>query len=180
MSAAARPLVAVLLGTDCHRFDRLITWVEELSGDPRLEWFVQHGSTPLPRGVNGAPMVEVAELQLILMRAAAVVTHGGPGLIMESRSWGHRPIVVARDPARHEHVDAHQQKFVARIAATGLCRKVDSQEELRLAVDSAVTVVKGSQQETGTDLSFEVANLVESLVRTRREPARSRRVAWHR
>lgn len=117
-----RPLVAVLLGTDHHPFDRLVAWTEQLAATGDIDWFVQHGATPLPAQhpwMSGRPMLGAAELEDLLGRADAVVTHGGPGLIMEARTHGHLPVVVPRDPVRGEHVDDHQQRFVRRIAATG-------------------------------------------------------------
>lgn len=128
-----RPLVAVLLGTDHHRFDRLVTWIGQLAATGDIDWFVQHGATELPTGqpwMSGRPMLGAAELEDLLERADAVVTHGGPGLIMEARTHGHLPVVVARHPALGEHVDDHQQRFVRRIAATGSVLEADSPLEL--------------------------------------------------
>ena len=42
-------------------------------------------------------MLGVDQLAELLLSADAVVTHGGPGLIMEARAAGHCPIVVPRD-----------------------------------------------------------------------------------
>jgi len=38
-----RPLVAVLLGTDHHAFDRLVALAESASETMNADWFVQHG-----------------------------------------------------------------------------------------------------------------------------------------
>jgi UDP-N-acetylglucosamine transferase subunit ALG13 len=100
-------LVAVLVGTDHHPFDRLLGWVSDIADRGPARWFVQHGSTSLPTGLPGAPMLAPAALHDLLVRADAVVCHGGPGLIMEARALGHRPVVVARDPGLGEHVDDH-------------------------------------------------------------------------
>lgn len=172
-----RPLVAVFLGTDHHRFDRLVGWVRDLGAFREFDWFVQHGTTPLPPGVAGAPLLAVTELDDLLDRASAVVTHGGPGLVMDSRRHGHRPIVVPRNPDLGEHVDGHQQRFAARIGDRGTCTVVNTSEALWNAVHEAVnrrrelphTVVG---QHAGVDLSRQVAELVDGLVASGPAPAR--------
>lgn len=136
--SAPRPLVAVLVGTDHHPFDRLVDWAAELATSGEQRWFVQHGTTRLPRGLDGVPMLGPADLHDLLVRSAAVVCHGGPGLIMEARSLGHRPIVVARDPALGEHVDDHQQRFVGFVAPRGLVTPAATLADLGLAVARTV------------------------------------------
>jgi UDP-N-acetylglucosamine transferase subunit ALG13 len=136
------PLVAVLLGTDHHPFDRLLGWVDEPRCVP-ARWFVQHGSTRLPAHLDGAEMLGVTDLTDLLRRADAVVTHGGPGLIMEAHAAGHRPVVVPRDPAYHEHVDGHQLRFCARVRDTGLIDLAPGRDEFIAAVNRALGVRRG-------------------------------------
>lgn len=136
-----RPLVAVLLGTDHHPFDRLVAWTTRLAGAGDTDWFVQHGATALPERqpwLTGRAMLDAEELEDLLQRADAVVTHGGPGLIMEARTLGHLPVVVARDPLLGEHVDDHQQRFVRRVAAAGSVLEADSPRELADGVRRAI------------------------------------------
>jgi UDP-N-acetylglucosamine transferase subunit ALG13 len=133
------PRIAVLLGTDHHPFDRLVGWVADLSRAGSADWFVQHGHTKLPAGLPGAPMLTSAELTDLLEHADAIITHGGPGLIMEARDAGHFPIVVPRDPRLHEHVDDHQQRFAEHIADAGLAVVAHDLLELRLALLPALT-----------------------------------------
>jgi len=178
MSTPARPLVAVLLGTDCHRFDRVVRWVQQASASSDVNWFVQHGSTPLPPGLPGTPLLEADELDRLLTRAAAVVTHGGPGLIMESRTHGHFPVVVARDPGLREHVDHHQQRFVTRIAAAGLCTAVNSRSELEAAVGTALTSGRTTTQRESGGLTEKVGDLIDALVAAGRTDRRTGRIAW--
>lgn len=137
----ALPLVAVLLGTDHHPFDRLVRWSTELASVGTCTCFVQHGSTPLPEllcsGVEGAAMLESAGLADLLERADVVVTHGGPGLIMEARQAGHEPVVVPRDPTLGEHVDQHQLRFTEVIARNGMAVRATTQAEFEQAVHQA-------------------------------------------
>lgn len=178
MSMPARPVVAVLLGTDCHPFERLVRWVQQLSDSTDVSWFVQHGSTQLPLGLPGAPLLGADELDHLLTRAAAVVTHGGPGLIMESRTHGHLPVVVPRDPALGEHIDHHQQRFVTRIAAAGLCTGVSNRVELGSAVRAAVSSERTTTQSQSGGLSERVGDLIDALVSTGRSDRRAGRAAW--
>lgn len=150
MTLVHHPLIAVLLGTDHHPFPRVLAWAEELSATGTEVWFVQHGFTALPTGLSGVPMLAVAELQELLDRTDAVVTHGGPGLIMEARTAGHIPIVVPRDPALGEHVDNHQQMFARRLARDGLVGLATSRHQLREEISRSLargrlTIVSGVQ-----------------------------------
>lgn len=141
------PLVAVLLGTDHHPFDRLVRWSSELASVGTRRFFVQHGSTSLPgllpSGVEGSPMLGTDELASLLSRADAVVTHGGPGLVMEARQAGLHPIVVPRDPALGEHVDGHQLRFARVLARSGLAEVTDSQLGFERAVEAALVAGRG-------------------------------------
>lgn len=135
---AERPLVAVLVGTDHHPFDRLLAWVSALAADGRYRFHVQHGSTTLPEGLTGAPMLGVRELEDLVREADAVVTHAGPGCIMDARQQGHVPVVVPRDPSLGEHVDGHQQRFVRTIRGSGMILTARDADELAAQIDTAV------------------------------------------
>jgi UDP-N-acetylglucosamine transferase subunit ALG13 len=131
------PGVAVLLGTDHHPFDRLVEWSAALAAESPDPWFVQHGSTELPdgpAGLGGRKMLGGRELTRLLESVDVVITHGGPGLIMEARGARHIPIVVPRDPALGEHVDGHQIRFAQRLDERGDIRMVTSLDQLREAV----------------------------------------------
>lgn len=158
------PLVAVLLGTDHHPFDRLLSWVADHECRP-ARWFVQHGSTPLRPGLTGAPMLGIDELSDLLLRADAVVTHGGPGLIMEARAAGHRPVVVPRDPALHEHVDWHQQRFTARLARAGTIHLALERDQFVDAVNLALSMTHGPAVAVEpTIVSQRLGSMIEALV----------------
>ncbi|MBM0125618.1 glycosyltransferase [Pimelobacter simplex] len=165
MTRARPPLVAVFLGTDHHRFDRLLRWVADLSTQGRFDFHVQHGSTPLLAGLSGAPLLGPSALADLLDRADAVVTHGGPGSIMDAREHGHLPVVVPRDPHLGEHVDDHQQRFARFVARTGLV--VTAYDEEELATRLSLAVLTGRRIQTEHRVSPTLARfeaLVEDLV----------------
>ncbi|WGX96067.1 glycosyltransferase [Nocardioides sp. L-11A] len=135
------PLVAVFLGTDHHRFDRLLDWAGRLQGQGAFRFHVQYGATPLPPILAGAALLGPVPLAELLDRADAVVTHGGPGSIMDAREHGHLPVVVPRDPRLGEHVDDHQQRFARFLARTGLI--VTAYDEQELAARLSLAVLTG-------------------------------------
>ena len=169
------PLVAVLLGTDSHPFDRLVRWGSELASMGTCTCFIQHGATSMPAlppsGVDGTVMLGSTELADLLSRADCVVTHGGPGLIMEARDAGHRPIVVPRDPAFGEHVDEHQLRFASVVARAGVVVRADSQMGFELAVQAAV--LRGRHPQEAGDPSA-VADRFGALIERMPRPRRPR------
>ncbi|GAA1510181.1 glycosyltransferase [Nocardioides humi] len=166
MSAAPPPLVAVFLGTDHHRFDRLVAWAAGLQARGLFRFHVQHGATPLAPGLAGTRLMDPASMAGLLDRASAVVTHGGPGSIMDAREHGHVPVVVPRNPGLGEHVDDHQQRFARFVARTGLVVTAHSEEELGARLSLAVLVghsTAGPDRPLPTLARFEA--LVDGLVR---------------
>lgn len=164
------PMVAVLLGTDHHPFHRLLHWVSEAARSGDIRWLVQHGSTPIPPDLDGARIWDADQLAEVLGRADAVVTHGGPGLIMEARAAGHLPVVVPRDPALKEHVDQHQQRFAGRLEAAGMVRVAHDQAEFTSAVQATLAAgrIVSTPGETATEqLCRRFGDLVAVTLRAR-------------
>jgi len=159
--------VVVSVGTDHHRFDRMIEWIERARTELGLDVFVQHGATS---GAGADPVESVDyvgadELATLMRDADAVVCHGGPGTISLARTSGHRPIVIARNPAFGEHVDDHQMRYVAKLAGEGIVDTAGSPEEL-IALLSAerprLPVIADDDEQQRTVTEF--ATLVERLL----------------
>lgn len=132
------PLVVAVVGTDHHPFERLVRWVDGWAADRGARVVIQHGSAPAPRHAEGHQLLGAGELSALLRDATAAVCHGGPGTIAAVREAGLRPIVVARHPDLGEHVDDHQVRFVARLAAGGdVCAPAD-EDELRRLLDAGL------------------------------------------
>jgi UDP-N-acetylglucosamine transferase subunit ALG13 len=162
-----RRAVLVTVGTDHHRFDRLVRWVDAwAAAHPEVEVFVQHGSAAPPAHARGAPTIDPGELAQRTARATAVVCHGGLSSIMEVRAAGLLPLVVARDPERGEHVDGHQQAFTRHQAGQGRILLLDTEADLHAALDRAL--VEPPRLDAGaTDVSAavdRVAALVDDLL----------------
>jgi UDP-N-acetylglucosamine transferase subunit ALG13 len=105
--------LVVSLGTDHHRFDRLIEWTENwVTAAPfHTDLFVQYGSSRAPRIGAGAQLLPRTEMLERYRKADIVVTQGGPGSILDVASVGKLPIVVPRHPDYNEHIDGHQVVF---------------------------------------------------------------------
>lgn len=142
-TAPPRPVasrcVFVTVGTDHHRFDRLVEWFDDwVDGQQvadHIDGFVQRGTAPAGR-VRSVAYLEFEQMRERILAADVVVTHGGPGSIMECRRAGLLPIVCPRDPALGEHVDDHQQLFAARLAAQGQIVLATTREELHAQLDA--------------------------------------------
>jgi UDP-N-acetylglucosamine transferase subunit ALG13 len=131
--------ILVTVGTDHHRFDRLIAWFDSwIAGQTvadQIDGFVQRG-TSQPGSVDSVDYLEFEQLRECIKAADVVVTHGGPGSIMECRRWGLLPIVCPRDPAHGEHVDDHQLLFSNRLAAQGQILIAHTRAELHAHLDA--------------------------------------------
>jgi UDP-N-acetylglucosamine transferase subunit ALG13 len=130
----------VTVGTDHHRFDRLMDWLE--SWDERnpgaVRWVVQHGSSRLMAGAEGFTIKPRADVLELLLGADLVVTQGGPGGIKDSWECGLLPIVVPRLARLNEVVDDHQVAFAQQLARKGLLVVAESEAELHAALDRAL------------------------------------------
>ncbi|WP_336921890.1 glycosyltransferase [Aquipuribacter sp. SD81] len=138
--------VLVTLGTDHHRFDRLLGWFDTwLAGtEADVHLVVQHGSTPLPLGMASDPRVTAFDLvphdDLVAAMVASdvVVVQGGPGSVMDALECGRLPIAVPRLARYREVVDDHQVAFVERMSQELMAVHVSSEPELVDVLDAAV------------------------------------------
>lgn len=133
---SAERLVLALVGTDHHQFDRLVGWVDNWYRDTGSSpaCLVQFGQSRPPSTAPGVPFLDHDHLQELVRSAWVVVCHGGPGVIMEVRKSGLRPLVVPRSPREGEHVDDHQQRFCRHLAGKGLIELVASEQALHAAI----------------------------------------------
>ncbi len=133
--------VFVTVGSDHHRFDRLVRWVDEWARERGLgpdEVLVQHGPAAPPVTAAGIDFVSHDGLLRLMHAADVVVTQGGPMSMVEARQEGRRPIVLPRTAVLDEVVDDHQHAFCQRVAGEGWIELVGSETELRAALDAAM------------------------------------------
>jgi UDP-N-acetylglucosamine transferase subunit ALG13 len=165
--------VLVLVGTDHHRFDRLVAWVDRWAADRGADVLVQHGTSRPPEFAAGQPYLDWAKVQSEIAAVDVVVSHGGPATISEARKAGHRPIVVPRDPARDEHVDDHQQLFSRRLGSSGLVTVAEDEAALRDALDAAAVAGRGAAVGTPEEIvstTRRLGRLVDGLLRVETPP----------
>lgn len=130
--------LVVSVGTDHHRFDRLIAWIDDWRDlHPDVVAVVQAG-TAAPSRHGSRELIPHGDLLELFRRAAVVVSHGGPSTVMDARMSGRLPIVVARNPAYHEHVDEHQMRFAEHLDRHGVAVVVSDREALFSAIDRAI------------------------------------------
>ncbi len=128
----------VSVGTDHHPFERLLRWVEAWAdAHPDDAVFVQHGTSPLPASLEGAELLARDEMLERLRDCDVAVLSCGPGGVMDARSQGRLPVVVARRADLGEHVDDHQSAFAAVLGSEGLARPVEDFSSFGATLESA-------------------------------------------
>ena len=131
--------VVVTVGTDHHRFDRLVGWVDAwAAAHPDRTVLVQHGTATAPTHAEGFPMLGYDHLVAAMGEATVVVAQGGPATVMDARSVGRRPIVVPRLARFHEVVDDHQVTFGRWAVARDLVLLAEDETELCRLLDAAL------------------------------------------
>ncbi|MCC3269648.1 hypothetical protein MUG94_04910 [Arthrobacter gengyunqii] len=131
--------IIVSLGTDFHRFDRLVDWVDEWleSFESPPSTLVQYGASRSPRMAQGIDRMPRQDLLALYRQADLVVVQGGPGSILDARETGHLPVAVPRLPELQEVVDSHQVAFTQAMHRQGEAVMASSLEEL-MRLGSAV------------------------------------------
>lgn len=130
--------MVVTVGTDHHRFDRLVSWVDRwAAANPTATVLVQRGESAPTVHADSVPMLGYDQLVAAMADADAVVTQGGPAAIMEARSMGHRPVVLPRRGTLGEHVDDHQVRFTDWMAERELVWLADDEHGLHRLLDRA-------------------------------------------
>ena len=133
------PRVLVTVGTDHHRFDRLIGWVDRWAAEhPDASVLVQHGTADAPAHGEAVVMLGYDELVAQMAAVDVVIAQGGPATIMDARSVGQRPIVIPRLARFDEVVDDHQVAFTDWMAAKELVWLASDEAELHTLIDAAL------------------------------------------
>jgi len=142
-------LLVVSVGTDHHRFDRLVqaadSWAE---AHPDARVVVQYGTSTPPVHAEGYELIPHDRLCLLFAAADVVICHGGPSTVMDARAAGRMPIVMARHPEHGEHVDFHQQEFAEHLHAHQLAHVITDPAALPDQVAAALARPEDFQAST--------------------------------
>jgi UDP-N-acetylglucosamine transferase subunit ALG13 len=173
--------VVVTVGTDHHRFDRLVGWIDRwASTHPDCSVLVQHGTADPPAHGRGVAMLGYDELVSAMAQARVVVAQGGPATVMDARSVGRRPIVVPRLARFHEVVDDHQVTFGRWAAARDLVLLAEDEHELGRLLDAALdddglTRIPPDRSAAGSTID-EFRRVVAPLLETAQRRRAARRI----
>ena len=135
------PLVLVTVGSDHHRFDRIIDWMDEwidARGGDEVRYVIQYGASRRPRHGEAFDFVDHDDLERLMDEASLIVAQGGPMSMLESRSHGSLPIVVPRLRRYDEVVDDHQVTFSSHLGSLGMVRVAQTRDELFAALSEGL------------------------------------------
>ncbi|HET7689314.1 MAG TPA: glycosyltransferase [Nocardioidaceae bacterium] len=157
--------ITILVGTDHHGFERLVRWADShQTAHPADTVVIQHGHTAGPGIAQGVAFFSPEELGRLAAESDVVITHGGPGTIMDVRKQGHRPITLARNPEHGEHVDDHQMRFAAWAADKGLVHLVTEVEEITALVADLASTREDTTSAHSTDATaLRLSQLLDSF-----------------
>ncbi|GGL57021.1 hypothetical protein GCM10014719_68010 [Planomonospora parontospora subsp. antibiotica] len=168
-------LVFVTVGTDHHRFDRLMDWIEEwlAAQEPgRVRCVIQHGTSRPPAGAECHALLPHPQVQALFAACDVVVCQGGPGSIMEAREAGRIPVVVPRVARLNEVVDDHQVAFARHLAKLGKIAMAETARDLYGLLDRALRDPAAYrvdlQEPAGAEAIEKAGKLIDELLRTSR------------
>lgn len=174
--------VVVTVGTDHHRFDRLVRWIDDwAAAHPDRTVLVQHGTAAAPAHATGVAMLAYDDLVGAMAEATVVVAQGGPATVMDARSVGRRPIVVPRVARLHEVVDDHQVTFGRWALDRELVLLAEDEDQLCRLLDAALDEPSlvlippvGGAADTTIEAFGQVASPLLALAQRRRAARRTR------
>jgi UDP-N-acetylglucosamine transferase subunit ALG13 len=170
-----RPVIFATVGTDHHPFDRMVHWVDrwlDANAERGVTGFIQTGTSVRPQRARSADYLGYEQMQAVMRRAIAVVSHGGPGSIMLCSHLGKKSIVVPRRASLGEHVDDHQVLFSRRLAAEGQIELAETEDRLGELLERALltgaTVASPGERDRVARTAKRFDRLVDELLTERR------------
>ncbi|WP_181419829.1 glycosyltransferase [Arthrobacter psychrolactophilus] len=152
--------MVVSLGTDHHKFDRLIDWIDQWILDRKepVDCLVQRGFSKEPRVARSVERMPREELLELYRRSDVVVVQGGPGSILDAREVGRIPIAIPRRADLDEVVDGHQRLFTSLMVEQGDAIMVEDYpqfitqlEQALAAPDTVATSPRIARPDLATD-----------------------------
>lgn len=159
-------MIFVTVGTHEQNFNRLIKKIDELKSNDIIEEdvFIQIGySDYIPKYCKYKKMVGYSEMDSMCEKASVIITHGGPGSIMQAWKYGKKPIVVPRNPKYDEHVDEHQILFTRKIFKTNKIIPVYDINELETEITNFLISSNNNGVKFESNNSMFVKSLEELL-----------------
>lgn len=173
-----RPVLFVSVGSDHHRFDRLVGWVDRWVADRDVDCVIQYGTATPPRSAHGVDYLDKDVLGMALRQSDVLIAQGGPMSIVEARRAGRVPIVVPRVPELREVVDDHQVTFCRKLAEVGDILLAEDEVTLRAHLDRVVSDTEvlripgraGPESETVAEAVTRIRRVADGLVAPRLAP----------
>lgn len=155
-------MIFVTVGTDDHKFDRLIKHLDNLRAQNKIkdDIFIQIGPTSIePKHCEFQRMLTYEKMEYYYNKADTLIVHGGPGSIFNCLLNDKIPIVVPRDPRYEEVIDDHQIIF---------CEKLASENKINLCLDLSkldLLIEESKNQSSSKKLlsNLNMENFVERL-----------------
>ena len=133
--------IVASLGTDHHRFDRLVDWLDDWVAEHAADVTVtlQHGHSRPSAYADNLEIVAREQLLDAMRAADVVITQAGPGSMVDAHDSGHLPVVVPRSRDLHEVVDDHQSVFADLMERLGDCVVARDRAALAELLDRATS-----------------------------------------
>lgn len=126
-------MIFVTLGTQDKKFDRLISYIDELVnvGIIKEEVIIQSGCTKVSnKKIKSFKQLSYSKMLDYFNKCDILITHGGVGSITDALSMGKKVIAVARKKIYKEAVNDHQVEIIDAFVREGYILSADSKEEL--------------------------------------------------
>lgn len=148
----------VALGSEHYSFHRAVEAVERVvPSGVDITW--QIGDTACADDVPRNRWLTADQMTTAMEGADVVITHGGAGSILTALGAGKVPVVLPRRAEYGEHVDDHQVRMVASLAARGLVVQAHPEELTveHLQTAAALGAVRGGRTVPALALDQNVA-----------------------
>jgi UDP-N-acetylglucosamine transferase subunit ALG13 len=104
-------LIFIILGTQPHRFDRLLDVIQESSLNDQI--IVQSSESIYHYSkMEFVSYIDFTEFDNYIEEASFIISHGGTGAIIQSLKKKKKVIVCARLKKFNEHINDHQSEIV--------------------------------------------------------------------
>ena len=136
-----RRKILVIVGTHEQQFDRLVKASDALAKNHDV--FIQSGySDYQPQIAEFEKMVSFKKIETLTKWADIIITHGGPGSILDALKIKKVPIVIPREKKYGEHVNDHQVQFAEYLKARQKIISTNNIEELEKMIDNYEKLTK--------------------------------------